>query len=137
MGEADKAFPLRGRCPSAHTGADEVSSRFRSFLSRLRMAWLVLIGKTAPPASCSPCSSPSGGRCPDGADEGEHPPVRLRSSWWAHGPDLTHARDMVRRELCDGASRYILYTDEESCEDGGYIVSGDLYIYAKEASHEH
>ncbi len=26
-GEAAKAFPLRGRCPSGHTGADEVVSQ--------------------------------------------------------------------------------------------------------------
>ena len=25
-GATSKAFPLRGRCPSAHTGADEVSN---------------------------------------------------------------------------------------------------------------
>ena len=105
-------------------------SRFRSFLSRLRAAWFVLIGKAPSPDSRAFSASPSGGGSRKAGGEGEAP-LRLRSSWWAHGPDLTHARDMVRRELCDAAAPYILYQDLPT-EDGGYQVTGELYI-CKEA----
>lgn len=43
---------------------------------------------------------------------------------------------MICLELCDQAASYILYREEHS-PNGGYDVSGDLYLYAREASHEH
>lgn len=128
MGSAKQAFSLRRRCSSAHTGADEVSSRFRSFLSRLRTAWLVLIGRIDPDAITKAQVVLN---MPLNVVHTTMYPVRLRSSWWAHGPDLTHARDMVRRELCDAAAPYILYQDLPT-EDGGYQVTGELLI-CKEA----
>ena len=99
-----------------------------SFLSRLRTAWLVLIGRIDPDAITKAQTVLN---MPMQVVNTSTYPVRLRSSWWAHGPDLTHARDMVRRELCDAAAPYILYQDLPT-EDGGYQVTGELMI-CKEA----
>ena len=139
MGKSTSWAPLKGelsRRPSAVTEGYK-PSRFRSFLSRLRMAWKVLIGKAAilspPPKEAAQSAPLPKGGCPEGTGGyavSSMSPLRLRSSWWAHGPDLTHARDMVRRELCDAAAPYILYQDLPT-EDGGYQVTGELHIYAK------
>lgn len=93
----------------------------RSFLSRLRIAWRFLIGKTGP--------SPF--------DPGEYSvttvsmlPVHLHSHFWVSPGSQQLARDMIRRELCDQAASYILYREEQTPE-GGYACTGDLYIYAK------
>ena len=99
-----------------------------SFFARLRTAWLVLIGRIDPNAITKAHMVLN---MPMQVVHTTMSPVRLRSSWWAHGPDLTHARDMVRRELCDAAAPYILYQDLPT-EDGGYQVTGELYI-CKEA----
>ena len=98
-----------------------------SFLSRLRLAWLVLIGKV-PVDALEKAQMVL--NMPMQVVHTSMSPVRLRSSWWAHGPDLTHARDMVRRELCDSAAPYILYQDLPT-EDGGYQVTGELNIYER------
>lgn len=100
-----------------------------SFFARLRVAWRILIGRIDPDAITKAQMVLN---MPMQVVHTSTSPVRLRSSWWAHGPDLTHARDMVRRELCDAAAPYILYQDLPT-EDVGYQVTGELYIY-KEAN---
>ena len=104
----------------------------RSFFARLRMAWKVLTGKV--PVDALKKAQMVLSRPVPQAIQTRLTPIHLHSIAWAHGPDLSFAHDHIRRELCDGASRFILYTDEESFTEGGHIVSGDLYIYAKEAN---
>lgn len=116
---------------SAVTEGLSAPSRFRSFLSRVRMAWKVITGKVPVDALEKAQMVLSMPPLETRIVQTRLTPAHLRSSWWAHGPDLTHARDMVRRELCDAAAPYILYQDLPT-EDGGYQVTGELYI-CKEA----
>lgn len=101
------------------------AAAIRSFLSRLRIAWLVLIGK-ALPAHNFRVFYPSSGFSVS----------TLHSFCWVSDGNIAFAEEMIRRELCDQAASYILYREEQS-PNGGYDVSGDLYLYAREASHEH
>lgn len=108
--------------------------RWRSFFARLRMAWRVLTGEV-PVDALEKAQMVLSMPVPETrVVQTRLTPIHLHSVAWAHGPDLSFAHDHIRRELCDGASRFILYTDEESFSEGGHIVSGDLYIYAKEAN---
>ena len=120
MGSAKQAFSLRRRCSSAHTGADEVSSRFRSFLSRLRLAWLVLIGKALPSHNFRVFYPSSGFSV-----------STLHSSCWVSAGKRDFAEDMIRRELLDLVSPYILFT-EDPWSEGGSTITGNLYIYVPE-----
>ena len=136
MGSSLKPSPRTGKVPEGRMRSPRQRT---SFLSRLRLAWLVLIGKAAiltpPPKGAAQSAPLPKGGCPEGTGGyavSSTSPVRLRSSWWAHGPDLTHARDMVRWELCAAAAPYILYQDLPT-EDGGYQVTGELLLY-KEAN---
>lgn len=104
----------------------------RSFFARVRMAWKVITGKV--PVDALEKAQMVLSRPVPQAFQTQLTPVHLHSVAWAHGPDLSFAHDHIRRELCDGASRFILYTDEEGMTEDGHIVSGDLYIYAKEAN---
>jgi hypothetical protein len=131
MGKSTSWAPQQGelsRRPAAVTEGYK-PSRFRSFFVRLRTAWLVLIGRIDPDAITKAQTVLN---MPMQVVHTATSTLRLRSSWWAHGPDLTHARDMVRRELCDAAAPYILYQDLPT-EDGGYQVTGELLI-CKEAT---
>lgn len=101
----------------------------RSFLRRLRTAWRVLTGGIDPNALEAAKMAAS---APVPVIRTALNPVHLRAKWWAHGPDLNFARGMVKRELMERAGAMIEYTEEQS-PDGGYYVSGDLYIYAREA----
>lgn len=106
--------------------------KIRSFFRRFRVAWKVLRGKVDADAlekAQMMLSMP----VPQ-AVQTRFNLIHLHSVAWAHGPDLSFAHDHIRRELCDGASRFIFYTDKESFTEGGHIVSGDLYIYVKEAN---
>lgn len=107
--------------------------KIRSLLRRFRFAWKVLTGKV-PVDALEKAQMVLSMPVPETRIVHTRlTPIHLHSIAWAHGPDLSFAHDHIRRELCDGASRYILYTDEESITDGGHIVSGDLFIYAREA----
>ena len=106
---------------------------WRSFRARFRMAWMILTGKV-PVDALEKAQMVLSIPVPETrVVQTRLTPIHLHSVAWAHGPDLSFAHDHIRRDLCDGASRFILYTDEESFTEDGHIVSGDLYIYAKEA----
>lgn len=91
----------------------------RSFFSRLRIAWLVLLGKVEPSHNFKVFFPSS-----------EFSVSTLHSSCWVSPGNQQFARDMIRRELCDMAASYILYREEQTPE-GGYTCTGDLYIYVK------
>lgn len=115
---AAPAFPNRSR------GAGVA---IRSFLRRLLTAWRVLTGGIDPNALEIAKMAAS---APVPVIRTAMNPVHLRAKWWAHGPDLNFARGMVKRELMERAGEMIEYAEEES-PDGGYYVSGDLYLYAR------
>ena len=121
MESSMKPSPRTGNVPEGRMRSPRQRA---SFLSRLRTAWLVLIGRIDPDAITKAQTVLN---MPLNVVHTSMSPVRLRSSWWVHGPDLTHARDMVRRELCDAAAPYILYQDLPT-EDGGYQVTSELLI---------
>lgn len=108
--------------------------KIRSFFRCFRLAWKVLAGKVDADALEKAQMMLSMPVPETRIVQTRLTPIHLHSVAWAHGPDLSFAHDHIRRELCDGASRFILYTDNESFTDGGHIVSGDLYIYVKEAN---
>lgn len=111
-----------------------------SFLRRLQIAWLVLIGKIPVAAS---------GPLPVGVGILEEPPVvtrcvsyhpiRLVASWWCPAPNLEHTRRHCIREVCkkieDDASE-LMQIREEPTPDGGYNVSATLYLYKKDGEPE-
>lgn len=106
--------------------------KIRSLLRRFRFAWKVLTGKV-PVDALEKAQMILSAPVPQ-VVQTRLTPIHLHSVAWAHGPDLSFAHDHIRRELCDGASRFILYTDEESITEDGHIVSGDLFIYAREVN---
>lgn len=92
-----------------------------SFWGRLRLAWRVLCGRLLPAHNVVfsvPGSGFSG--------------VHLHSSCWASEGKRAFAEDMIRRELFDLVSPYVLFTEDPSNDSSGATITGDLYIYVPE-----
>lgn len=116
------------------------ATRKTSFLRRLQIAWLVLIGKIP--------VAPSG-QLPAGLGVLDEPPVvtrcvsyhpiRLVASWWCPASNLEHTRRHCIREVCkkieDDADE-LMQIREEPTPDGGYNVSASLYLYKKDGEPE-
>ena len=92
-----------------------------SFWKRLRLAWRVLCGRLLP-AHDVLFSVPASG----------FSRVHLHSSCWVSAGNRAFAEDMIRRELLDRVSPYILFTEDPSNDNGGATITGDLYLYVPE-----
>lgn len=93
----------------------------RSFLSRLRVAWRFLIGKADQAPFCPVELS---------VTTFSTLPIHLHSHLWASPGSQQLARDMILWDLIDRAASYIIFREEQTPE-GGYVCTGDLYIYSK------
>lgn len=100
----------------------------RMFFQRLRAAWRVLTGRISPD-DLEKARMIINAPVPMMVSMPK--PVLLRSSWWAHGPDLSHAHSVILRELHNGVNDFVRF-EEEMTPDGGYQVTGILCVYKQE-----
>lgn len=104
-----------------------VGAAIRIFLSRLRIAWLVLIGRIDYDAMQK---AQFFLKTPVNVLAAPLAPIHLRATWWTSCEDKEYTKTLIRRELGERVADYIVFTENAETLSGSEMT-GDLYVYQK------